>query len=202
MGVAMRLVAGRDLRLEMAVLGLDDLVVVLAVVLDVAGAAQLLAGHGLHGRHATTVRPLERPVRLSPVGGLLSHARAVARRELGHRVMHARARARADHHDHTGPLARAHEAVLGPRWGVEEVPWLEASLLALDEQGALPRHDEEGLLVGFGVVQQRLSRLQDGHVDPELAERDRRVAVLALEGAPRAPGLRGPPLRVAHVPRT
>src|SRR6185503_16802945 len=32
MGLAMRLVAGRDQRLEMAVLGLDDLVVVLAVV--------------------------------------------------------------------------------------------------------------------------------------------------------------------------
>ena len=57
MGLAMRLVAGRDLRLEMAVLGLDDLVVVLAVMLGAAGAAELLAGHGLHGRHATAVQP-------------------------------------------------------------------------------------------------------------------------------------------------
>src|SRR3954465_4802740 len=57
MGLAMRLVAGRDLRLEMAVLGLDDFVVVLAVVLDVAGAAELFAGHCFHRRHATTVRP-------------------------------------------------------------------------------------------------------------------------------------------------
>src|SRR5215212_7464093 len=48
-GLAMCLVAGRDLRLEVAVLGLDDLVVVLAVVLNVARAAELPAGHGLHG---------------------------------------------------------------------------------------------------------------------------------------------------------
>ena len=57
MGLAVRLVAGRDLRLEMAVLGLDDLVVVLAVMLGAAGAAGLLAGHGFHGRHATAVPP-------------------------------------------------------------------------------------------------------------------------------------------------
>ena len=44
MGLAMRLVTGRDLRLEVAVLGLNDLVVVLAMVLDVARAAELLAG--------------------------------------------------------------------------------------------------------------------------------------------------------------
>jgi hypothetical protein len=31
--------------------------VVGAVVLDVAGAAELLAGHGLHGQHATAARP-------------------------------------------------------------------------------------------------------------------------------------------------
>src|SRR4051812_26356092 len=55
--LAVGLVAGRDLRLEVAVLGLDDLVVVLAVVLDVAGAAELLAGHRLHGRHGTAARP-------------------------------------------------------------------------------------------------------------------------------------------------
>src|SRR3954471_8216456 len=56
-GLAVCLVAGRDLRLEVAVLGLDDFVVVLAMVLDVAGAAELLAGHGLHGRHATAAQP-------------------------------------------------------------------------------------------------------------------------------------------------
>src|SRR4051794_17833794 len=66
MGLTMRLVAGRNLRLEVAVLSLDDFVVVLAVVLDVAGAAELLAGHGLHGRQATTAGrrppgPAQRP---------------------------------------------------------------------------------------------------------------------------------------------
>src|SRR4051794_29205759 len=59
MGLAVCLVAGRDLRLEMAVLGLDDLVVVVAMVLDVARAAELLAGHCLHGRQGTTARPPE-----------------------------------------------------------------------------------------------------------------------------------------------
>src|SRR4051812_41544977 len=49
MGIAVRLVTGRDLRLEMAVLGLDDLIVVLAVVLDVARAAELLAGQVFMG---------------------------------------------------------------------------------------------------------------------------------------------------------
>ena len=38
MGLAMRLVAGRDLRLEVAVLGLDDLVGALAPVLELAGS--------------------------------------------------------------------------------------------------------------------------------------------------------------------
>src|SRR4051794_11994608 len=55
-GLAVRLVAGRDLRLEVAVLGLEDFVVVLAVVLDVAGSAELLAGHGLHGHESTSAR--------------------------------------------------------------------------------------------------------------------------------------------------
>jgi hypothetical protein len=57
MGLAVRLVAGLDLRLQVLVLGLDDLVVVLAMVLDVAGSAELLAGHGLHGREGTAARP-------------------------------------------------------------------------------------------------------------------------------------------------
>src|SRR3954468_14583152 len=56
MRLAVCLVAGRDLRLEVAVLGLDDFVVVIAMVLDVAGAAELLAGHGLHERQATATR--------------------------------------------------------------------------------------------------------------------------------------------------
>jgi hypothetical protein len=51
------LVAGGDLRLEVTILRLDDGVVVLAMVLDVAGSTELLAGHGLHGRQATPAPP-------------------------------------------------------------------------------------------------------------------------------------------------
>src|SRR6185312_3974505 len=82
---------------------------------------------------------------------------------------------------------------------VEEVPGPQAALLVLDEQCALPRDDEERLLVRFGVVEAGLPGLEDGDVDSELAELDRCVAVLALEGAPRASALREPPLGVAHV---
>jgi hypothetical protein len=55
--LAVCLIASRDLRLEVVVLRLDHFVVVLAVVLDVAGAAELLASHGLHERQATATRP-------------------------------------------------------------------------------------------------------------------------------------------------
>ena len=44
---------------------------------------------------------------------------------------------------------------------MEEVPWPEAALLALDEQPALPRQDEERLLIRFGVVEAVLAGLQD-----------------------------------------
>ena len=49
------------------------------------------------------------------------------------------------------------------------------------------------------MVEAGLSRLHDGDVDPELGKLDRRIAVLVLEGAPRAPPLREPPLGVTHV---
>ena len=49
------------------------------------------------------------------------------------------------------------------------------------------------------MVEGALSRLQNGDVDPELWELDRRFAVLALETAPRAPTVREPPLGIAHV---
>jgi hypothetical protein len=39
---------------------------------------------------------------------------------------------------------------------------------------------------------------EDREVDPELGELDRRVAVLVLEGTPRAPRLGEPPLGVPH----
>src|ERR1044072_5254232 len=150
-------------------------------------------------RRPLSPEPLDRRVGAPPVGGCLRHARAVARRRLRHRVVHLRARARAGHQDHARPVARTHEGVLGPRGGVEEVPRPEAPLLALDDQRALAREHQERLLVHLGVVEARLSGFQHGEVDPQLGKLDRRVAVLVLEGAPRAPRLGRPPLGVAHV---
>src|SRR5436190_18069161 len=89
--------------------------------------------------------------------------------------------------------------MLRPRGTVEEVPGLEASLLAVDEQPALTGQNEERLLIGLGVIDAALARLEDGHVDPELLELDRGFAVLVREPARCAPCLRRPPLGIAHV---
>src|SRR5436309_3814680 len=82
---------------------------------------------------------------------------------------------------------------------MEEVPGSEESLLALDEQPALTGQNEEGLLIRLGVVNAALAGLEDGHMDPELRELDRRLAVLVGEPTRRAPRLRREPLGIAHV---
>src|SRR5436190_18556541 len=82
---------------------------------------------------------------------------------------------------------------------MEEVPGSEESLLALDEQPALTGQNEEGLLIRLGVVNAALAGLEDGHIDPELRELDRRLAVLVGEPTCSAPRLRREPLGVAHV---
>src|SRR3954465_2490174 len=82
---------------------------------------------------------------------------------------------------------------------MEEVPGSEESLLALDEQPALTGQDEEGLLIRLGVVNAALPGLEDGHIDPELRELDRRLAILVGEPTRRAPRLRREPLGIAHV---
>src|SRR3954452_18639095 len=69
---------------------------------------------------------------------------------------------------------------------MEEVPGSEESLLALDEQPALTGQNEEGLLIRLGVVNAALAGLEDGHIDPELRELDRRLAVLVGEPTRRA----------------
>src|SRR5262249_31926041 len=102
-------------------------------------------------RRPFSPEPLDRRVRLPPVGGFLLYARAVARRELRHRVAHLCARPSPGHHDHAWPIPRADEGVLGPGGRVEEVPGPEPSLLALDEQPAFSGDDEERLLVRFGM---------------------------------------------------
>ena len=99
----------------------------------------------------------------------------------------------------THGLSPSHERVLRPGRRVEEVPGSKASLLALDEQPALASENEERLLIRLGVIDAALARLEDGHVDPELREFHRRVAVLVREPARRAPRLRSEPLGIAHV---
>src|SRR3954447_11594930 len=69
---------------------------------------------------------------------------------------------------------------------MEEVPGSEESLVALDEQPALTGQNEEGLLIRLGVVNAALAGLEDGHIDPELRELDRRLAVLVGEPTRRA----------------
>src|SRR3954451_5536342 len=81
---------------------------------------------------------------------------------------------------------------------MEEVPGSEESLLALDEQPALTGQDEEGLLIRLGVVNAALPGLEDGHIDPELRELDRRRTVLVGEPTRRTPRLRREPLGIAH----
>jgi hypothetical protein len=61
---------------------------------------------------------------------------------------------------------------------MEEVPGSEESRLALDEQPALTGQNEEGVLIRLGVVDAALAGLEDPHIDPELRELDRRLAVL------------------------
>ena len=63
----------------------------------------------------------------------------------------------------------ADERVLRPGRTAEEVPGSKPSLLALDEQPALPRQNEERLLIRLGVKDAGLAWLEDGYVDPELA---------------------------------
>src|SRR5215213_1577541 len=82
---------------------------------------------------------------------------------------------------------------------MEEVPGSEESLLAFDEQPALTGQNEEGLLIRLGVVNAALAGLENGHIDPELRELDRRLAVLVGEPTRRAPRLRREPLGIAHV---
>src|SRR2546423_11327536 len=82
---------------------------------------------------------------------------------------------------------------------MEEVPGSQESLLALDEQPALAGQNEEGLLIRLGGENRALAGLEDGHIDPELRELDRRLAVLVGEPTRRAPRLRREPLGIAHV---
>ena len=87
-------------------------------------------------------------------------------------------------------------------------PSREASGRSPRLEGVAPRprraactrlQNEERLLIRLGVIDAALARLEDGHIDPELRELHRRVAVLVREPARRAPRLRSEPLGIAHV---
>ena len=82
---------------------------------------------------------------------------------------------------------------------MEEVPGSKESLLALDKKPALTEQNEEGVLIRLGVVHGALAGLEDPHIDPELQELDRRLAVLVGEPTRRAPRLRREPLGITHV---
>src|SRR5438093_7969346 len=78
---------------------------------------------------------------------------------------------------------------------MEEVPGTQTSLLALDEQQALAGEDEEPFLRPLAVVEaDRLTRLEDADVDPELAE-----PALALEVAVEAEMARIAPAALSGV---
>src|SRR5262249_58901477 len=99
------------------------------------------------------------------------------------------------HEDHALAVARADEAVLGPRRAVDEVPGLQVALLALDDQQALPAEDEEVLLVHLaGIAPARLARFE--HRDRVAELRERRPP--ALQDACGAEHVVLPPRGVAY----
>jgi hypothetical protein len=67
--------------------------------------------------------------------------------------------ARAD--DHTGAVAGADEGVGDTRRAMDEVPWPETALLALNDENALALQDEEILLHRLAVVMTRGARREN-----------------------------------------
>src|SRR5207248_9316397 len=131
---------------------------------------------------------------LFPDVRLLRHACPVALRESGLGIDHGLRGPRAGPENRTRPVSRADEHVLGPRRTVDEVPGPQVPLLALDQQQAFAREDEEVLLHVLAVVHaRRLTRVDDADVDAELSE-----TVIALEGRVLAV-VALVPLRVARV---
>src|SRR6185295_14397487 len=139
------------------------------------------------------------PAREAAVGLVLARrlgldARAVPERGLGARVDDAGvlgpAVARAGHEDRARPVAGADEDVLGLGRAVHEVPRAQRALVALDDEQAFAREDEEVLLVALAVVDPaRLPRLQDRQRHADVGKRD----LVALEDAGGAEGLVRPP---------
>jgi hypothetical protein len=101
------------------------------------------------------------------------------------------------HGDEEGwAVACADDDVRHPRRAVEVIPLLQGSLLALDDEQAFARKDEEALLVFLAVVHRNwLSRPYDSEVEAELRE-----ALALLEVAVHAELTAVIPLNVADVP--
>ena len=76
-------------------------------------------------------------------------------------------------------------SVQGGQW--KNSPGSKPSLLALDKQPALRAQNEERLLIHLGMIDAALTSFEDGYVDPELRELDRRLRVLVREPARGAP---------------
>src|SRR4051812_14849276 len=122
--------------------------------------------------------------------GLALHARAVAERDVVHRIADAAAGAAGADGEHDArAVAGADEDVFRPRRAVHEAPRAQEPLLALDQQEALARQDEEVLLRVLPVVEPvRLARMKDADADPDLLEvlagrlvRHVRAAAVVLE---------------------
>ena len=95
----------------------------------------------------------------------------MAQRQFGAGVDDVAVRARADGEDRARPVAGADEHVLGPVRAMDEVPLAQRSLLALDQQQALTRQDEEVLLLVLAVVLAgRLAGGEHADVEPEPGE--------------------------------
>ena len=90
--------------------------------------------------------------------------------------------ARADREDRARPVPRTDEDMVGPARTVDEVPRLQRTFLALDEEESLAVQDEEVFLLVLAVVPAgRLAGLEHTDVDAELREVD--VAFEACERA-------------------
>ena len=104
--------------------------------------------------------------------------------------------ARASSDQYTRALPGTDEHVLGPGRAVHEVPCVQPSLLALHDQQALARQDEEILLCFLAVVHAaRLSGTEDGDVEPELGE----AGVLSLERRVVAQAVAVEPLGISRI---
>src|SRR5262245_6435415 len=102
---------------------------------------------------------------------------------------------RADHEDHAGALSGPDEDVFCPRRAVDEIPCLQAVLLAFDQKEALAREHEKVLLLVLPVVHAvRLAGLDNVEVDA--VERE---ALVPLESTPVPKRLVALPARLSGV---